>query len=325
MTENQLVSVIIPIYNVAPYLRECLDSIISQSYTNLEIILVDDGSTDHCPQICDEYAQNDKRIIVIHKANGGLSDARNAGMKIATADYWTFVDSDDYCHPKMIETLLKPMLENKDIGASCCDCSSKKLSKRIKKYKVFDTVDYFLEKWGASAWSKMFRKELFDDIIFPIGKLLEDLMTIYKPLYKTKKIAYNDTSLYYYRIRSGSILHTHTNRRLTNDHKDGLIGCAKYFQDKQVQIYSMFLSKAAQTYSKYKTKGHPFYCENCDDILQLWKEELQSFSISSMNWFQKILFVYHIEYTKISVIVNHIMLAFQWCPFLVPIKRWLRF
>ena len=112
-----LVSIIVPIYKVEPYLRRCLDSIVNQSYTNLEIILVDDGSPDNCPQICDEYASKDNRIKVIHKKNGGLSDARNAGLDICKGEYISFVDSDDWVDEKYIETLLDLAIkENVDIA-----------------------------------------------------------------------------------------------------------------------------------------------------------------------------------------------------------------
>lgn len=104
-----LVSIIVPIYKVEPYLRRCVDSIVCQTYTNLEIILVDDGSPDTCPQICDEYANKDKRIVVIHKKNGGLSDARNAGLNSCKGEYISFIDSDDYVDYDFIESLIEPI------------------------------------------------------------------------------------------------------------------------------------------------------------------------------------------------------------------------
>ena len=110
--KQPLVSVIVPIYKVEPYLRRCLDSIVKQTYTNLEIILVDDGSPDGCPQICDEYAARDKRIIVIHKKNGGLSDARNAGLDICKGEYISFVDSDDWTNENYIANLLDIITKN---------------------------------------------------------------------------------------------------------------------------------------------------------------------------------------------------------------------
>ena len=113
-----MISVIVPIYNVEKYVNKCVGSIVNQTYTNLEIILVDDGSPDRCPEICDEWAKKDSRIKVIHKKNGGLSDARNAGMKIASGDYIAFVDSDDWIAPEMYERLLMAIKnDNSDIAA----------------------------------------------------------------------------------------------------------------------------------------------------------------------------------------------------------------
>ena len=129
--QNPLVSIIVPIYKVEPYLRRCLDSIVNQTYTNLEIILVDDGSPDGCPQICDEYAAKDKRIIVIHKENGGLSSARNAGLKIASGAFISFVDSDDWVNDHYIETLY--LAQNK-FNADLVIAVSETTKKDIIKY-----------------------------------------------------------------------------------------------------------------------------------------------------------------------------------------------
>ena len=117
--ENQLISIIVPIYNVEKYLKQCIESIISQTYRNIEIILVDDGSPDNCGKICDEYSQKDKRIIVLHKENGGLSDARNKGIDIAKGDYLTFVDSDDFVNIDYIEKLYNSIKFNNTKLAQC--------------------------------------------------------------------------------------------------------------------------------------------------------------------------------------------------------------
>ena len=113
MKQNPLISVIIPVYKVEPYLRQCVDSILSQTYTNLEVILVDDGSSDHCPAICDSYATQDSRVRVIHKTNGGLSDARNAALEVCTGDYIAFVDSDDWIEPEMYTDMMDLMQKQK--------------------------------------------------------------------------------------------------------------------------------------------------------------------------------------------------------------------
>ena len=139
MKDNPLISVVIPIYKVEKYLCECVDSVINQTYTNLEIILVDDGSPDNCPAICDDYASKDSRIKVIHKENGGQSSARNAGIKIAKGEYISFIDSDDYVSPVYIEQLYST-LKRSGAGLSCCTYSAlpQKLSNIITDdYKIY--------------------------------------------------------------------------------------------------------------------------------------------------------------------------------------------
>lgn len=123
-TEKKLISVMVPVYNVAPYITNCLESLIHQTYTNLEIILVDDGSTDNSLEICQEYAKKDKRIKVIHKENGGLSTARNAGLDVATGDYYSFVDSDDYISTRFYEIMLNVALEH---SADIVECDYNKI------------------------------------------------------------------------------------------------------------------------------------------------------------------------------------------------------
>ena len=135
---SPLISIIIPVYKVEPYLRDCIDSCIQQTYKNIEIILVDDGSPDQCPDICDEYAKKDSRIKVIHKKNGGVSDTRNVGMKIAKGEWWTFVDSDDYLHPQMIEKLYEGFLLFPDLLISAC--AYKRVDEDFKTYKQIETV-----------------------------------------------------------------------------------------------------------------------------------------------------------------------------------------
>ena len=146
MIEYPIVSVIIPIYKVEPYLCQCVDSVINQTYQNLEIILVDDGSPDNCPQICDEYAQKDRRIKVIHKVNGGLSDARNVGMEVAKGAYLSFVDSDDVIQYQMIEELMRPLIKDNTLGMSGCKSfdfsNDKAISTRMVDLLDFDIIDY---------------------------------------------------------------------------------------------------------------------------------------------------------------------------------------
>lgn len=211
---NPLVSIIVPIYKVEPYLRRCLDSIVNQTYTNLEIILVDDGSPDGCPQICDEYAAKDKRIVVIHKENGGLSDARNAGLDICKGEYVSFVDSDDWVHKKYIEELIKIAIKkNADITIGnhflahegyIDKAAPFKSSTYSKKEAIKKIITQQTLPWGAS-WGKIYKKRIFCKYKFPIGKIHEDDYTSYKFVYEAKKILCINQYLYYYFQRDNSI------------------------------------------------------------------------------------------------------------------------
>ncbi len=223
--ENPLVSVVIPIYKVEEYLRECIDSVISQTYKNLEIILVDDGSPDNCPAICDEYAEKDNRIKVIHKENGGLSDARNAGIKIATGEYISFIDSDDYISNNFIQSLLYSLIVSdsdisickyikftNELNVSICNKFSISCESPVDSlYKLYSQNEYIVY---TVVWNKMYKKSLFNDIWFPVGKIHEDEFTTYKLLSSAKKVAYIDAGLYYYRQRESSIMGNETEKNL---------------------------------------------------------------------------------------------------------------
>lgn len=210
------VSVIVPIYNVEQYLAKCINSIISQTYDNIEIILVDDGSTDMCPLICDNYAKIDERIIVIHKANGGLSDARNAGIELASGDYITLIDSDDYIAKDYIETL-RNFIKKNNADISICDFATFndkgfiKLANKSSFYSKVYTAEQALEcallgrPFLFSAWGKMYKKHLFNEIRYPKDKIFEDLGTTYKLFDKCKVITFINVKLYYYYIRNNSI------------------------------------------------------------------------------------------------------------------------
>lgn len=214
---NELISIIIPIYNVELYLRKCIESVINQSYSNLEIILVNDGSPDRCGEICNEYAERDSRIKVIHKENGGLSDARNSGINIAKGKYIGFVDSDDYIHKDMYKVLYE-LIKNTDSKIAICDRylafedgSIKYENSRIKNSEiVMDSEEALLKlnsysSFDMAAWNKLYDRELFNDIKFPVGLLCEDYYVIYRLFHLAKKIVYKSEPLYYYLQRQGSI------------------------------------------------------------------------------------------------------------------------
>lgn len=216
---QDLISVIVPVYKVEKYLKRCVDSILAQTYPCLEVILVDDGSPDGCPAICDEYAREDRRVRVIHKENGGLSDARNAGIDAAKGNFLGFVDSDDYVHPRFYELLLQVLKEE---GADIAGCDVKKVceTEKIKESErqpvqraVYSGREATANLYDAQmylksvvAWNKLYKKELFEEIRFPKGKLHEDEFTSYKLLYQSESVVYIDRAYYFYFQREDGIM-----------------------------------------------------------------------------------------------------------------------
>lgn len=211
----ELVSVIVPIYNVEEYLERCVQSILLQTYENLEIILVDDGSPDKCGQMCDEYAEQDLRIRVIHKENGGLSDARNVGTKQAKGKYLLFVDSDDYIERTLVEkTVAEAERTESDLVLFDYirledDGTTEYCYSNLPEQKVMtleEEPEILLS--ALSAWSKLYRREFYINAghWFPKGRLYEDLGSIPKLYLDAKKIVYIREAFYYYTIRKGSIM-----------------------------------------------------------------------------------------------------------------------
>lgn len=217
--KNDLISIIIPVYKVEKYLEKCIESVLKQTYTNLQIILVDDGSPDNCGKICDEYAKKDSRIEVIHKANGGLSDVRNVGISKAKGRYIGFVDSDDYIKEDMYEILLN-LIKKYDADVSICnlydvidgnECIRNK-ENGIREYSRLDILkEVLLDKNIQSyAWNKLYEKELFDEIKYPIGKKYEDIGTTFYVFEKCNKIVVTSEPEYYYLKRSDSLVNNVT-------------------------------------------------------------------------------------------------------------------
>ena len=215
---NKVICVIVPVYNVEQYLDQCINSILEQTYKNLEIILVDDGSTDKSGIMCDQYAKIDNRIKVIHKNNGGLSDARNAGMKVATGDYIAFVDSDDFISTDMYKVLAELIEQNDaDIAIAnwCGFYNGKEVSKertgKILIFEEMETLEFLIYgknnyKISLSVWDRLYRREIVKDFSFPKGRCYEDVVWSTKVFYKAKKSVYIDRNLYYYRRRNDSIV-----------------------------------------------------------------------------------------------------------------------
>lgn len=221
---DELISVIVPVFNVEKYLNKCIDSIISQTYKKLEILLIDDGSTDKCSQICNEYARVDSRVKVIHQKNAGLSAARNVGLEIAKGDYIGFVDSDDYIAQNMYESLFKIIKKTNSDLAICNWINIDEYENNI--YESSPIIDEILtqkqafkkledEKWWyyVVAWNKLYRSSIFKEIRYPIGKINEDLAVIHEVFSRCGQVASTEKRLYYYVKREGSIMDSSTSIR----------------------------------------------------------------------------------------------------------------
>lgn len=216
MEDLPLISVIVPVYKVEAYLDRCVESIVNQTYRNLEIILVDDGSPDNCPAMCDEWAKKDSRIKVIHKPNGGLSDARNAGMAIASGEYIGFVDSDDWLAPEMYERLANALEQDGSDIAACGvemvwedETPSCMLTKSgncvLNREEAMRAI--IEESWlKQPVWYKLYKADQVRDILFPVGKYHEDVFWSYQAIGRAEKVSVIDYVGYFYWQRSGSIM-----------------------------------------------------------------------------------------------------------------------
>lgn len=210
------VSIIVPVYKVEKYIYICIESILAQKFADFELILVDDGSPDKCPIICDEYAARDSRIKVIHKENGGQSDARNKALDIAKGKYIAFVDSDDYITENMISKILQQMKEN-DCEIGFCDYMKVEGKKLLPEKSQIEPGVFSKEEAmkliigdiiGSQPWKFIFKRELWNNVRFPIGRRYEDLATIYLTFFNANKVVYVKEFLYYYTIRNDSTSYT---------------------------------------------------------------------------------------------------------------------
>lgn len=214
MKQEVLVSIIVPVYNVERYLKRCVDSLRMQTYHNIEIILVNDGSTDNCKQLCRELEKLDERIVLISKNNGGLSSARNAGLLKAKGDYITFVDSDDYVSLKYIEVLLELCIKYDAEMAQCSIVEGYQnnyaFNENRGKIVSYSGIEYLRNMYSIlyseCAPCKLYKRDLFCGIEFPVGRIMEDVATTYKVIYRASKIVCVENQLYYYFQSPDSII-----------------------------------------------------------------------------------------------------------------------
>lgn len=278
--QNLLISVLIPIYNVEKFLPACIDSAINQTYKNIEIILIDDGSPDKCPQICDEYAKKDSRIKVIHKENGGISSARNAGIELAQGEFLYFLDSDDFIDECSLEILMRPFIENFDVDISIG--GFEKVSELAKFYNEeisnLDNIQYveikdyealFHIKLWVTVWGKLIKKQLYKDLRFPVGKLHEDEFVTYKLYDKCRKIYYCEKELYKYRQNENSIMHHISKQRIENG-IEGISGGLFYFYSKNNK-YCQYLY--GRRLANYLNKINKLSRENKDIEFRIYEKK----------------------------------------------------
>lgn len=243
------VSVIVPVYKVEQYLDKCVQSILDQTFRDFELLLVDDGSPDKCGEMCETWAKKDGRIRVIHKPNGGLSDARNAGIVQANGDYLLFVDSDDWIEKNMLATLYG-LIREADADMACCNFrsvnedGSQHWDDAVITPGVWTEEDFWKQFFSSNAqtycnvaWNKLYKKELFDTVRYPVGRINEDVYILYDLVSQCKKIAATDQIGYYYLFRAGSIMNRSGSlRKLTNP--EAYINRARAFADRQLWYFS---------------------------------------------------------------------------------------
>lgn len=299
------ITIIIPIYNVEKYLNKCIDSVVNQTYKNLEILLVDDGSTDASHAICDEWQIKDTRVKAIHKNNGGVSSARNIGLAAATGDYIVFIDSDDWVVDNFVETLYKSIIKN-DADIAICEYleineDNKNISSQFNRVRLVDKTttgkdllkDLVFEKFcSVVVWNKIYKKSIFSNLRFKEGRFHEDEFIIHHILLKSKVVNCFSNPLYYYLIRSNSFMgEGFTVKRL--DYLDALEDRAnvakEIYGDELYMKCLVWLINTCVSYFKKIKKSN-----------QLNKEEIKFIFEKIRNYFDK--------YAKILLLSRYVSL-----------------
>lgn len=290
---SALISVIVPVFKTEPYLRTCLDSIVRQTYRNLEIILVDDGSPDRCGEICEEYAAQDPRTIVIHQENMGVSKARNAALDIASGDFIMWADSDDWIEPDTCESALGAALEQ-DADLVCFGYRVIYESGRTRevvapasgfqdKRQVMQELIWQRGNFRDSTWNKLFARKLFDDIRFPEGKVYEDIGTLYKLLHKADRVYAIDRILYNYVLHPGSITSTGYQYRSHMDRLSFFEERLPFLQEHYPELVDLQLAMTLREMliGTEEMKGDPCYgtyLEEVREFIGRYKDRIKDFA-----------------------------------------------
>lgn len=296
--KQELVSIIVPVYKVARYLPECVDSVLAQSYRNLELILVDDGSPDECGGICDAYAARDNRVKVIHKPNGGAASARNAGLDAAAADYICFVDSDDTVAPDYLAELMAHIgiadiavcgftLHTRGGKAPCGECESAGL------YSREEYLRRFLQNWTcALLWNKLFRRHVIGNLRMEEGHRIDDEFFTYQVVLRAEKIHVFDRPLYDYRLRRSSVMQdtAEAAARLLPDRIAYTRQRYAHICEQAPALKEEFFADLVDSFARYRSM-----CAGIPEVkktLESWaRENLGTLLGSSLTWKQKLIYV----------------------------------
>ena len=277
---NYLISIIVPIYNVDKYLEECIESLKNQTYKNLEIILINDGSADNSEQICREEAKQDNRIVFINKKNGGAASAKNKGLKVAKGDYITFVDSDDFIEPDMIEYMVNTI---KKYNSDIIQCSFINLYKNTEKFKQDkiveqrisskDFLELFLTKWDSSLfWNKLFKRDVIENVFFKEGRCIDDEFFTYKCVINSKSIVTINKIVYNYRMRKSGVMKSESSQKqILKDRVDYLYERYDLVRTLYKDLYKDFLEHLL-TY--YLIISKDYYVD--EKLLDYMKDNLKS-------------------------------------------------
>lgn len=298
--KQPLISVIIPVYMTETYLKPCIESVLSQTYQNIEIILIDDGSLDECPLICDAYAERDIRIHVIHKENGGLSSARNAGLDIAQGEYIAFLDSDDLWHPLFLQRMYMSIEDNNADVAVCqfslfdweiSEATEKNVPPRLldqlQAYEcLFDSRNINM----VVAWNKLYHRTVLDGIRYPEGQLHEDEAVIHRIIGRVNRVVWLTEELYYYRRTPGSITTARFNIRRLDETKAKEDRIA-YFEsigraDLADRTRIVYLSNLMRLYRtvQYELEDRKIAKDTCNALHSRFREIYRKALIVERSW-----------------------------------------
>lgn len=278
-----LISVIVPVYNVQNFLKECVNSILSQDYDRFELILVDDGSTDDSGNICDIFSKMDSRVSVIHKKNGGLSDARNSGIAVSNGEFLTFIDSDDFVSKDYLSILVNTAIK---FGADIVQGEFTKIQSRlgtksnldVKKFESSEALRSMLtlDRVQVNAWAKLYKSKLFETTRYPVGRINEDNLTTYKTIIDANVVVCQNQYIYYYRTNPSGIMNSHfTKRRFDildapDETKRYLGKNAMEFTD-EIEYYQMRI--AIRLYNEcYKSEQFELYNKELKKIKKILSE-----------------------------------------------------